>query len=73
MSSLAGVDVMSKAAESLNYSLRRIVKDKDAFRNGEALMKWVIAGKIIYRITLFVRYGLYIPVFFNKSLFFNNL
>ena len=45
MFSLAGVDVMSNAVESLNYGLRRIVKDKDAFRNGEALMKWVIAGK----------------------------
>ena len=45
MSSLAGVDIMNKAAESLNYSLRRIVKDKDAFGNGEALMKRVIARK----------------------------
>ncbi len=45
MFSLAGVDVMSNVVESLNYGLRRIVKDKDAFRNGEALMKWVIAGK----------------------------
>ena len=45
MSSLAGVDIMNKAAESLNYSLRRIVKDKGVSPNDETLLKWVIAGK----------------------------